>query len=165
MDYRPGSQIRYKAPLNFFGQEKLHELEIAIRNRAEVRSLDLKRCFQDFDKVCTGHVTRTQFTRIMDMLQCGLTDSDTDLLCQAFCDTDNGKEFNYNDFCSSIKQREQMEQTLNVFQSSRRPKYFDRSGEVISPFVPVDSTPWSMFGEAIGNVKIGGVTFSGCAAA
>jgi len=154
---RPGSRIRYKAPLDFTAQERLHELEIWIRNRADVRSLDLKRCFQDFDKVCTGHVTRTQFTRIMDMLQCGLTNRDTDLLCQAFCDTDNGLEFNFIDFCSSIRQREQMEQTLNVFQSSRRPKYFDRTGECISPYAPLDTTPWGMESNVL---TVGGVTFS-----
>jgi Ca2+-binding EF-hand superfamily protein len=154
---RPGSRIRYKAALSPSSKERVVELEEWVRNRAEVRSLDLKRCFQDFDRVCTGHVTRTRFTRIMDMLATELSAADTDLLCQAYCDTDNGQEFNYIDFCSKIKVRTTMEKAIDVFQSSRRPKYFDRSGDSISPWTP-QTTSMSMYGEP--NLKVGGINFS-----
>lgn len=135
---RPGSRIRYKAPLDNMQQDRVLELEEWIRNRAEVRSLDLKRCFQDFDRVCTGHVTRTQFARIMNMLQCEMGYADTQLMCQSYCDTDSGQEFNYIDLCRGMKQGAPMEDGVGVRQASSRPKYFDRSGESISPFRPMD---------------------------
>jgi len=141
---RPGSRIRFKAQQKPQSINRLAELEVWIRNRADTRSLDLKRCFQDFDKVCKGHVTRTQFARIMNMLSCELRPADSEILCQAYCDTDNGEEFNYMDFVGSLWQFEPMEQaqqTMNLQQISRRPKYFDRSGESISPcpFTPLAS--------------------------
>jgi len=131
-----GSRIRYKAPVQ--DPSRLAELEIRIRNRAETRSLDLKRCFQDFDRTCRGRVTRTQFARIMDMLQCELSPADTEMVCQAYCDSNNGEEFNYNDFVACIKTRDTMETTLAPLYSSRRSKYFDRSGECISPCIQLD---------------------------
>jgi len=156
---RPGSRIRYKAPLGENVQDRLYELEIWIRNRAEVRSLDLKRCFQDFDKVCTGHVTRTQFTRIMLMMQCELSTADCDMLCQAFCDTDSGLEFNYIDFCNSIKQRDQVDRNNRATSpSSRKPKYFDRSGDCISPWSPIDMGGWGS--PEPSSMNVGGVCFS-----
>jgi len=155
-DERPGSRIRYKCPLGTPQQQRLAELEVWVRTRAEVRSLDLKRCFQDFDRVCVGHVTRTQFHRIMNMLQCEMVDADADLLCQAYCDTDNGQEFNYIDFCLSLKLREQRVETPNISQVSRRPKYFDRSGETISPFTPFDVT--ALYQD--NNAKLGGELWS-----
>jgi Ca2+-binding EF-hand superfamily protein len=137
-DCRPGSRIRYKAPLDESAQDRQAELEIRIKKRADVRSLNLKRCFQDFDRVCAGHVTRLQFHRIMDMLHCELSSDDADTLCQAYCDTDNGQEFNYIDFCDSVKQYGIVgEQTPIAVTVSRRPKYFDRSGESITPYTPV----------------------------
>jgi len=131
---RPGSRIRYKAPLSTLQQLRLPELESRIRSRAVDWSLDLKRSFQDFPHAKrTGHITRTQFLRMMNMLGYELTKADADMLCQAYCDTDNGQEFNLIDFCASVMGRGERFEPSKVFQVSRRPKYFDRSGETISP--------------------------------
>lgn len=138
---RPGSRLRYKARMHAGQQQRLAELEGWVRTRAETRSLDLKRCFQDFDKVCVGHVTRTQFHRIMNMLNCDLSNEDAEILCMAYCDTNNGQEFNYIDFCDSLlKLRVEKNEPSTVFQISRRPKYFDRTGETIFPLLPLDTT-------------------------
>jgi len=156
---RPGSRIRYKAPLDIIQQDRVLELEEYIRNRAEVRSLDLKRCFQDFDRVCTGHVTRTQFARIMNMLQCELSYADTQLLCQSYCDTDSGQEFNYIDLCRGMKLGAPMEDGVGVRQASSRPKYFDRSGESVSPFIGLKDLNDMPFLDPVVS-KVGGAMWS-----
>jgi len=164
-DERPGSRIRYLAPLSDSQQERLAFIEDSIRRRAEVWSLDLKKNFQDFDKVCTGHVTRTQFHRIMNMMQYELTKAHADMLCQAYCDTDNGQEFNYIDFCDSLKLSLDMRVTGKeeavALPSGRRSKYYDRSGETISPWSPMDATASSFRDSEV--TKVGGMSWSrGC---
>jgi len=160
---RPGSRIRYKAPLSPSQQQHLADIEAKIQTRAETWSLNIKKAFRDFDKVRMGHVTRTQFYRIMNMMNYELRTLESDLLCQAYCDTDNGEEFNYMDFADSLNSRtqKQMVETTNssVAAVSRRPKYFDRTGEHLSPYTPLDATS-SSFRPGTSDSKMTGFPWS-----
>jgi Ca2+-binding EF-hand superfamily protein len=142
---RPGSSIRYRAPLSPLQLQQVAELETKIGRRADVWSLNLKKAFRDFDKTCMGHVTRNQFHRIMNMMNYEFQPWEGELLCQAYCDTDNGDEVNYIDFCDSVqtRMRTPRESDMNsnsAYAISRRPKYFDRTGEYIMAYTPLDVT-------------------------
>lgn len=150
------SRIRYRAPMSPAQQQRVKEIEVRVREHARVWSIDVKRCFQDFDKVCVGHVSRTQFHRIMNMMYVEINPSDADLLCQAYCDTDNGEEFNYVGFTNSLGRNwKAIDQN---FQVSRRSKYFDRDGETVCAFTPVDATT-SLYPDS-DVIKVGGMTWS-----
>lgn len=130
-----GPRIRYKSAMSPDELGGLDELEARIRRRAAVRRLPLKAFFQDFDRTHTGRVTRTQFRRIVDVLSLQLDPDEADVLCQAYCDTDNGQEFCYLDFCASVEQQPPsrgqgigMEGLITP--SPRRPKYFTMAGNV-----------------------------------
>jgi Ca2+-binding EF-hand superfamily protein len=90
------------APLTQTSEAKLEALQEWLRKRVEQRTLPLKQAFQDFDRVHSGHVTKGQFSRIMNMLNIHLDETHVDLLCKAYCDTDSRKEFNYIDFCDAV---------------------------------------------------------------
>lgn len=147
----PGSRIRYKASLTDEQQDTIHELLISIRKKVASRNLPLKRTFQDFDKVRTGRVTRTQFSRIMDMLRIELSAEDVDFLCQAYCDTDIGSEFNYLEFIAACGQflpnlddtQETGRESASTPWPPRPSKYFDLDGR-ITPFSGFreSPTPW-----------------------
>mmetsp|Transcript_142103 Transcript_142103/g.247651 ORF Transcript_142103/g.247651 Transcript_142103/m.247651 type:complete len:559 (-) Transcript_142103:185-1861(-) len=138
----PGSRIRFKASLTEEQQDQLHEIQISIRKRVAARNLPMKSVFQDFDRVKTGRVTRTQFARIMDMLRIELSEGEVDLLCQAYCDRETGNEVNYLEFYSACGQflpglqdmQDSARESVVITPWPPRPsKYFDYEGRV-TPF-------------------------------
>lgn len=113
--------------------QKVFDLEEKIRARAKIRRCLLRSAFQDMDRTRRGHVTRTQFARVMGMLGFELTERDVSDLCMTYCDMGNLKEFNYTDFCVNCDPQPSFEaQTLAplVPRQDMYPKYFDCLGQV-----------------------------------
>eukprot|EP00927_Polykrikos_kofoidii_P060702 TRINITY_DN55627_c0_g1_i1.p1 TRINITY_DN55627_c0_g1~~TRINITY_DN55627_c0_g1_i1.p1 ORF type:complete len:599 (-),score=78.67 TRINITY_DN55627_c0_g1_i1:161-1957(-) len=116
--------------LNLRAQNALDEIEIWIRKRVTQRDLPLKRTFQDFDRVCSGRVTRSQFHRIMDMLNIDLSEAQVEAVSEAYCDTEKPWEFRYLDFCASVEAKPDW---MTTPQKRKIPsKYFNRVGEIMA---------------------------------
>jgi Ca2+-binding EF-hand superfamily protein len=105
-------------------RQKVFELEEKIRARVRFRRCLLRAAFQDLDRTHRGHVTRTQFARIMGMLGFELNEEDVHNLCGVYCDMGNLTEFNYLDFCMSCDPQEQYE-VGTASEEENHPKYFD----------------------------------------
>jgi Ca2+-binding EF-hand superfamily protein len=100
---------RSRMPLNHLAIQRSSEVEEKLRQRIKVRRIVMRTYFQDVDKTRTGHVTRSQFTRIMSALGLGLDEATISALCMVYCDLGNSVEFNYMDFCSNLESRPEME--------------------------------------------------------
>lgn len=107
----------------------------------KTRQVALKTPFQDFDKHCSGRVSKHQFLRIAEFLQLQLTPEHQQAVLEAFMDPES-KEVNYQEFVSTISKR--AEETVSfVLPTSLRStplppdgrqspsKYFDRKGQVV----------------------------------
>lgn len=81
--------------------QKVAELEERIKCRVSKHRANLRPAFKDMDRNNTGHVTRSQFARVMSMLSFELDSNSVDLLAAVYCDLGNSSEFNYIDFCLS----------------------------------------------------------------
>lgn len=113
--------------------QKVFDLEEKIRARVKFRRCLLRSSFQDMDRTRRGHVTRSQFARVMSMLGFELTALDIDALCGVYCDIGNLTEFNYMDFCVSCdpKAEHEMAAATQTFQKEEPlPRYFDVFGAV-----------------------------------
>lgn len=126
-------RVRSRHPLQPDAEELLAEAEMWIARKAEHRTINVKSHFLDFDKLRCSRVTRSQFVRIMDMLQMGLHQCHLQVLMEAYCDA-SGREFSYLDLCNSL-QRRALELGKGVQSWRRRTpepsKYFTRKGKVI----------------------------------
>jgi len=113
-------------------QQKVYDLEERIRARVRFRRCLLRSAFQDMDRTRRGHVTRSQFARVMGMLGFELSEGDINDLCGVYCDIGNLTEFNYLDFCRSCDPKQDYEQGESgpVTQTDNLPKYFDVFGQV-----------------------------------
>jgi hypothetical protein len=116
-------------------QAWIAQLEEQIRARTRVRRIPLRTLFQDFDKTNRGHVTKSQFHRVMHMLGFEFKQAHTDLLCRLYCDLGNHQEFNYLDFCAacdppSPHEQLAMDQTEQPYFPSQPSKYFNEVGRV-----------------------------------
>lgn len=104
--------IRRQARLGAEDQARVQELRQRLRNRVRMRGMEIKTIFDDMNKRCgialPGHVTISQFPRIMATLQFALTELEVEILSQAYCDTDDGQSFNYFAFCGDIDPTLQM---------------------------------------------------------
>lgn len=58
--------------------------------------------FQDFDKSRTGHVSRTQFARVLNQLGILPPEAMLDLLLKRYLDKGNMEQVNYMDFCKDV---------------------------------------------------------------
>ena len=58
--------------------------------------------FQDFDKSRTGHVSRTQFGRVLNQLGILPPEAMLDLLLKRYLDKGNMEQVNYMDFCRDV---------------------------------------------------------------
>jgi Ca2+-binding EF-hand superfamily protein len=121
---------RQRTVLGAAADASLDELEVWIRKRVLLRNLPLKNAFQDFDRVRSGRVTRTQFSRIMNMLNVQLSEKQVDLIAEAYCDRTKMWEFKYLDFCAAFDNKFEMNNTAVGFQ--RPSKYFSRAGQVMA---------------------------------
>jgi len=86
----PGKRTRFAA------------LEDKIRTRVVSRRMLLKPAFMDMDRTQKGHITKTQFARVMHMLGFELDENAISLLSAVYCDMGNHNDFNYVDFCQSV---------------------------------------------------------------
>jgi len=123
-----GSRERQRAMLGSSNQATLDDVEVIIRKQVALRSLPLKGTFGDFDRVRSGRVTRTQFARILDMLDIRLSEREVELLCEAYCDPDTRWEFKYLDFCAAVDIRMH---GMGAWDTKRPSKYFTRGGQVV----------------------------------
>jgi len=94
---------RSKQTLSEESAQRVFDLEEKLRSRVRLRRCHLRCTFQDMDRTRRGHVTRSQFGRIMRMLDFELTAADVDTLCLVYCDLGNDMEFNYVEFCASCE--------------------------------------------------------------
>lgn len=126
-------RVRNRHPLQPDAEELLAEAELWIARRAEHRTINVKSHFLDFDKLRCSRVTRSQFLRIMDMLQMGLHECHLQVLMEAYCDA-SGREFSYLDLCNSLQRRAvELGKTMASWRrkTPEPSKYFTRKGKVI----------------------------------
>lgn len=124
-------------------KEQVAALEDKLRTKIKMRRALLKPTFQDMDRAAQGHVTRSQFHRVMHMLGLPLDDSQVALLCEVYCDLGNHSEFNYTDFCRSLdppyEQELAAENEANAGYAGAHgnpSRYFDMRGAV-QPLMPL----------------------------
>ncbi|KAJ3249971.1 hypothetical protein HK104_007527, partial [Borealophlyctis nickersoniae] len=55
-----------------------------IRDHLSLRQSSIKPFFKDFDKLCTGHVTKTQFRQCLTFIQCNVTDQEFKVLSKRY---------------------------------------------------------------------------------
>eukprot|EP00929_Paragymnodinium_shiwhaense_P064742 TRINITY_DN32475_c0_g1_i1.p1 TRINITY_DN32475_c0_g1~~TRINITY_DN32475_c0_g1_i1.p1 ORF type:complete len:572 (-),score=144.80 TRINITY_DN32475_c0_g1_i1:132-1847(-) len=80
---------------------KVAELEERLRKRVAQRRAYLRPAFQDMDRSNRGHVTKSQFQRVLSMLGFELDAEAVELLTIMYCDLGNRREINYLAFCAS----------------------------------------------------------------
>jgi len=117
-------------------RDAVDDIEARIRKRVRQRRPLLRDAFQDHDRVRKGHVTRSQFMRVIDSLGFELAEVQLDMLCQVYCDRGNRHEFNYLDFCERCDVPEEheavaMHQSTAAFQNHKPSRYFDSEGRII----------------------------------
>lgn len=114
---------------------RIDELEEEIRVRIRERRMLLIPVFEDFDPIHRGHVTKSQFARVMFTMGFRLDENDIDRLSRRYCDKGNSREFNYKDFMRSVDQRDPREikaakQVLEPYHPHRASQYYDYAGHI-----------------------------------
>ena len=66
------------------------------------KRIHLKPCFQDFDRTKSGHVTKAQFLRVLDLLKVSTPEHITVMILRRYLDKGNLDEVNYVDFCEDV---------------------------------------------------------------
>ena len=89
-------------------QSSMQDVVEAYRNVILTRGLYLKPMFQDFDKINTGHCTKTQFIRVLNQLGIMVSQSVVNLLLKKYMDKGNADEVNYFEFCNDVDRPEDM---------------------------------------------------------
>jgi Ca2+-binding EF-hand superfamily protein len=135
LESTPTSPLSARRNRQFLSEEKkqkVYDLEEKIRARVKFRRCLLRPAFQDLDRTRRGHVTRSQFARVMCMNGFELTNVDVDNLCGVYCDMGNLTEFNYLDFCMSCDPINSYEkgEAMSGTAMENLPKYFDAFGQV-----------------------------------
>lgn len=95
----------------------------------------MKPAFKDFDPINRGHITKGQFSRIMNSLGFELDSNAINLLCMVYCDLGNHIEFNYCEFCESCDPPTEEDvlsakQIQSMFQYKAPSKYFNVRGKI-----------------------------------
>lgn len=80
-------------------KNKIAAIEENCRARVAKRRILFVNAFADFDPVHTGHVTVSQFYRVMETLNMNTSEEDMRLLTKRYCDQGNKIQFNYREFC------------------------------------------------------------------
>lgn len=130
---------RSQALLSMVENEAIDRIQEEIAARIKERRILLRPAFEDFDPIRRGHVTKSQFARVM--ATCGftkVTGPEVELLSRRYCDLGNDREFNYMDFNYNVDPRSKAEdlaawQSLQPAQDHRASKYFEYTGKV-TPF-------------------------------
>jgi len=136
----PDAQTTIHARRNFVAltpeqQDAIFKLEEGIRARVRTRRILIRADFKHFDPTHTGHVTKGQFTRVMDGLGFQMDSTAVDLLSYAYCDLGNHTDFNYVDFCASCDPpseeiNEAMAQENAPYKPHKASQYFDARGRI-----------------------------------
>merc|ERR1711904_100323 len=116
-------------------QNAIAKLEEGIRARICTRRILILPDFKRFDTTNTGHVTKSQFARVMDSLGFQMDQPAIDLLCYAYCDLGNHTDFNYIDFWKSCdppseEDGEAMAQENAPYRPHKPSQYFDARGRI-----------------------------------
>lgn len=80
----------------------------AYRDVIKTRRLNLKPMFQDFDRTKCGHVTKSQFVRVLNRLHIDLPGDTLSLLLKKYMDKGNADEVNYFEFINDVDRPEDM---------------------------------------------------------
>ena len=78
------------------------------RQQILVKRLNLKPLFQDFDITRSGHITKTQFVRVLNQLNIQSTDYIMGLLVKKYMDKGNTNDVNYFEFTNDVDRPEDM---------------------------------------------------------
>ena len=68
----------------------------------QIRRINLKQMFMDFDITKNQHVTRHQFLRILASQGLSTAEETMNLILKTYCDKGNADEVNYFDFCNDV---------------------------------------------------------------
>jgi len=93
---------RNKIQLDPCVQSSVWKLLEKLRATMRYRRIELKPMFHDMDKNNMGHVSRTQFERVLATAGLEIPLGDLNDLCAAFCDMGNHSDINYVDFVMVI---------------------------------------------------------------
>lgn len=129
---------RNKAMLGPDEDAQIGNLEAEIASRVKERRILLRPAFEDFDPIRRGHVTKSQFARVMATCGFRLEFAQIDLLCRKYCDLGNDREFNYMEFNYTVDPRPKEEdramwQSLQPYAPPGVSKYYEYTGTV-TPF-------------------------------
>jgi Ca2+-binding EF-hand superfamily protein len=99
-----------KRLLEYDNSEQGEMLEImeAYRSVISTRRLNLKPMFQDFDRTNSGHITKTQFVRVLNQLGIDLDQGVLSNLLKKYMDRGNADEVNYFEFINDVDRPEDM---------------------------------------------------------
>jgi len=119
--------------------ERLREwewLEGKIRSIVRTQRINLLPMFKDMDRTNCGHISKSQYYRVMQSMGFDLTAEDVDLLGNVYCDLGNHRDFNYVDFLKSVDvPSEDVElaiaQLQAPYQGFEPAQYFNGVGKVI----------------------------------
>lgn len=80
----------------------------AYRQQIIVKRLNLKPMFQDFDVTRCGHVSKTQFLRVLNQFNIFVSEAVMALLLKKYMDKGNTDEVNYFEFCNDVDRPEDL---------------------------------------------------------
>lgn len=89
-------------------QNEMQDIMEAYRGVISTRRLNLKPMFQDFDKTNSGHITKTQFVRVLNQLGIDLDPGVLSNLLKKYMDRGNADEVNYFEFINDVDRPEDM---------------------------------------------------------
>lgn len=78
------------------------------RRIIQTKRLEVKPMFQDFDITKCGHVTKTQFIRVLNQLNIMIDERFMSQLLKKYMDKGNADEVNYFEFCNDVDRPEDM---------------------------------------------------------
>eukprot|EP00397_Hematodinium_sp_SG-2012_P029748 GEMP01031456.1.p1 GENE.GEMP01031456.1~~GEMP01031456.1.p1 ORF type:complete len:472 (+),score=95.01 GEMP01031456.1:68-1483(+) len=119
------------------GQEdRITLVEDKVRARVQEIRLQLIDFFKDFDQTHQGHVTNSQFARILTMLQLPISNDEIELLALKYSDRGTTRDVNYKEFCATVDPTSAdyilaQKQGFAPYMGQNVPQYFDKNGEVI----------------------------------
>lgn len=105
---------RYFLKMNGPEREKLLHILDLIRHEIQTRRVLLKPHFKDFDRVCNGYVTRSQFLRVLSTFDIYPKDDYLDVMLQCYSDNGNLNEVNYYEFCKDVDGPDAVTQHINT---------------------------------------------------
>mmetsp|Transcript_40511 Transcript_40511/g.103039 ORF Transcript_40511/g.103039 Transcript_40511/m.103039 type:complete len:383 (-) Transcript_40511:96-1244(-) len=112
----------------------IDELHSRLQSKIKKNRILLLPAFQDMDKNKRGHISKSQFARVMAQLHLGLSVAEVELMGAAYCDSGNHIDLNYIEFCQRIDPPEEATVAAAVALVTPRkdatPKYFNAMGGI-----------------------------------